>query len=80
LAEGDLEVVMRRVGVIPNISTEYVQRDGKWAWLGTVFMLVYLSTPADAAEVRVIQGQMVRLKLHNVLTTENVVKRRPDRF
>jgi hypothetical protein len=37
-------------------------------------MLVYLSTPAPAAQVRVVQGQMVRLKLHNVLTTENVVK------
>ena len=65
---------MRRDRAIPNISTEYFQRDGKWAWLGTVFMLVYLSTPAPAAQVRVIQGQMVRLKLHNVLTTENVVK------
>ena len=65
---------MRRDSAIPNISTEYFQRDGKWAWLGTVFMLVYLSTPAPAAQVRVIQGQMVRLKLHNVLTTENVVK------
>lgn len=65
---------MRRESAIPNISTEYVQRDGKWAWLGTVFMLVYLSTPVPAAQVRVVQGQMVRLKLHNVLTTENVVK------
>jgi hypothetical protein len=37
-------------------------------------MLVYLSTPAPAAQVRVVQGQMVRLKLHNVLTTENAVK------
>jgi hypothetical protein len=37
-------------------------------------MLVYLSTPAPAAQVRVIQGQMVRLKLQNVLTTENAVK------
>jgi hypothetical protein len=65
---------MRRESAIPKISTEYVQREGKWAWLGIVFMLVYLSTPAPAAQVRVVQGQMVRLKLHNVLTTENVVK------
>jgi hypothetical protein len=43
-------------------------------------MLVYLSTPAPAAQVRVIQGQMVRLKLHNVLTTENVVKGDPIDF
>jgi len=71
---------MRRVSVIPNISTEYFQRDGEWAWLGAVFMLVYLSTPAPAAQVRVIQGQMVRLKLHNVLTTENVVKGDPIDF
>ena len=71
---------MRRGSAIPNISTEYFQRDGKWAWLGTVFMLVYLSTPAPAAQVRVIQGQMVRLKLHNVLTTENVVKGDPIDF
>ena len=71
---------MRRGSAIPNISTEYFQRDGKWAWLGTVFMLVYLSTPAPAAQVRVVQGQMVRLKLHNVLTTENVVKGDPIDF
>src|SRR5208282_1735787 len=71
--------VMRRDRAIPNISTEYL-RNGKWAWLGTVFMLVYLSTPAPAAQVRVIQGQMVRLKLHNVLTTENVVKGDPIDF
>ena len=71
---------MRRESAIPKISTEYVQRDSKWAWLGTVFMLVYLSTPAPAAQVRVVQGQMVRLKLHNVLTTENVVKGDPIDF
>jgi len=71
---------MRRDRAIPNISTEYIQRDGKWAWLGTVFMLVYLSTPAPASQVRVIQGQMVRLKLHNVMTTENVVKGDPIDF
>ena len=71
---------MRRDSAIPKTSTEYVQRDGKWAWLGTVFMLVYLSTPAPAAQVRVVQGQMVRLKLHNVLTTENVVKGDPIDF
>ena len=47
---------------------------------GTVFMLVYLSTPAPAAQVRVIQGQMVLLKLHNMLTTENVVKGDPIDF
>ena len=71
---------MRRGSAIPNFSTEYFQRDGKWAWLGAVFMLVYLSTPASASQVRVIQGQMVRLKLHNVLTTENVVKGDPIDF
>jgi hypothetical protein len=71
---------MKRDSAIPKISTEYFQRDGKWAWLGTVFMLVYLSTPAPAAQVRVVQGQMVRLKLHNVLTTENVVKGDPIDF
>jgi len=71
---------MRRDRAIPNISTEYFQRNGKWAWLGTVFMLVYLSTPALASQVRVIQGQMVRVKLHNVLTTENVVKGDPIDF
>ncbi len=71
---------MRRDRAIPNISPEYFQRNGKWAWLGTVFMLVYLSTPAPASQVRVIQGQMVRVKLHNVLTTENVVKGDPIDF
>ena len=71
---------MRRDRSIPNISAEYFQRDGKWVWLGTVFMLAYLATPAPAAQVRVIQGQMVRLKLHNVLTTENVVKGDPIDF
>jgi hypothetical protein len=80
LADGDLEVVMRRDSAIPSISTEYVQQESKWAWLGAVFMLVYLSTPAPAAQVRVMQGQMVRLKLHNVLTTENVVKGDPIDF
>jgi hypothetical protein len=65
---------MRRESAIPKISTAYFQREGKWAWLGTVFMLVYLSTPAPAAQVRVVQGQMVQLKLHNVLTTDNAVK------
>jgi hypothetical protein len=74
LADGDWEVVMRRESAIPNISIEYGQREAKWVWLGTVFMLVYLSTPALGAQVRVIQGQMVRLKVDNVLTTENVVK------
>jgi hypothetical protein len=48
--------------------------------MGTVFMLVYLSTPAPASQVRVTQGQMVRLKLHNMLTTENVVKGDPIDF
>ncbi len=70
---------MRRDRAIPNISTEYL-RNGKWAWLGTVFMLVYISTPAPASQVRVIQGQMVRVKLHNVMTTENVVKGDPIDF
>ena len=65
---------MRRDSRIPNIPTEFVRRESKWAWMGTVFVLVYLSTPAPAAQVPVRQGQMVLLKLHNVLTTENVVK------
>lgn len=65
---------MRRDSAIPNISTEYFQCDVKWTLLGTVFMLVLLSTPAPATQVRVVQGQMVRVKLHNVLTTENAVK------
>jgi hypothetical protein len=65
---------MRRESAIPNISVEYVRQEGKWAWLGTVFMLVYLSTPAPAAQVPVRDGVAVRLKLRNVLTTENVVK------
>jgi hypothetical protein len=43
-------------------------------------MLVYLSTPAHATQVRIIQGQIVRLKLHNVLTTENVEKDDPVDF
>jgi hypothetical protein len=74
LADGDLEVVMRRESAIPNISVEYVRQGGKWAWLGTVFMLVYLSIPAPAAQVPVRQGVAVQLKLRNVLTTENVMK------
>jgi len=65
---------MTRESAIPNISVECVRRVGQWAWLGTVFMLVYLATPASASQVRVMQGQMVRLKLDNVLTTENVAK------
>jgi hypothetical protein len=71
---------MRRESAIPNISIAHVQRDGKWAWLGSVFMLVYLSIPASASQVTVGQGQMVRLKLQNVLTTENVVKGDPIDF
>ena len=71
---------MRHESAIPRISIAYVQREGKWTWLGTVLILLYLSTPAPAAQVRVIQGQMVRLKLHNVLTTENVVKGDPIDF
>jgi hypothetical protein len=43
-------------------------------------MLVYLSTPATATQVTVPQGKIVRLKLHDVLTTENVVKGDPIRF
>lgn len=71
---------MIRGSVIRNIPAKCIQRDGKWAWLATAFMLVYLSTPVQAAQVRVIQGQMVRLKLHNVLTTENVEKGDPIDF
>ena len=65
---------MRRESEIPNSSIEYFRGEGKWAWLAMVFMLVYLSTPAPAAQVPVRQGVAVRLKLRNVLTTENVVK------
>ena len=71
---------MRRESAIPNTSIEYGQRDGKRAWLGAVFVLVYLSTPALATEVTVVEGQVVRLKLQNVLTTENVVKGDPIKF
>lgn len=65
---------MRRDNAIPNISNKRVQRENKWAWLGTAFILFYLSIPAPAAQVRLNQGQIVRLKLHDVLTTENAVK------
>jgi hypothetical protein len=80
LADGYLEVVMRRESAIPNISGKHVRLAGPWAWLGTVLMLLYLSTPAPASQVHVMQGQMVRLKLHDVLTTENVVKGDALRF
>jgi hypothetical protein len=43
-------------------------------------MLVYFSTPAPATQVLVGQGTPVRLKLHDVLTTENVVKGDQIRF
>jgi hypothetical protein len=43
-------------------------------------MLVYLSTPALATQVTVVQGQAVKLKLMNVLTTENVMKGDPIDF
>ena len=71
---------MRRDNAIPHISTEDVRRSGKWAWLSTVFILVCLSTPAFATQVIVPQGTPVRLKLHDVLTTENVVKGDQVRF
>ena len=71
---------MRRHNAIPHNSTEYVRRAGKWAWLSAVFIFVCLSTPTPAAEVIVVQGKMVRLKLHDVLTTENVMKGDPIAF
>jgi len=71
---------MRRESAIPNISIAHVQRDRKWVWLATVFMLVYLSTAAFATQVTLPQGTPVRLKLHDVLTTENVVKGDQIRF
>ena len=71
---------MRRESAIPNISVAQVWRESKWVWLGTVFMLVYLSTPAPGSQVTVGQGQAVKLKLMNVLTTENVMKGDPIDF
>lgn len=71
---------MRRDNAIPHISTDYARRAGKWAWLSTAFIFVCLSTPTPAAEVIVVQGKMVRLKLHDVLTTENVMKGDPIAF
>jgi hypothetical protein len=43
-------------------------------------MLVYLSTLTLATQVTVVQGQAVKLKLMNVLTTENVMKGDPIDF
>jgi len=71
---------MRRESASSNISTQCVQRDTKRDWLAIVFMLVCLSTPALATQVMVPQGQMVKLKLVNVLTTENVMKDDPIDF
>jgi len=64
---------MRRDKAIQPISTEWLRRSS-WFWPGTVFILVYLSTAAPAAQVTLTQGHMVRLKLREVLTTENVMK------
>ena len=71
---------MRRDNAIPPISNEYVVPAGRQAWLSTVFILVCLSTPAPAVQVILVQGKMVRLKLHDVLTTENVMKGDPIAF
>ena len=71
---------MRRESASSNISTKCVQWDTKRNWLATVFVLVCLSTPALATQVMVPQGQMVRLRLVNVLTTENVMKDDPIDF
>jgi len=44
------------------------------AWLGAAIFLNVLASPLSAVQVRVREGQMVRVKLQNVLTTENVEK------
>ena len=43
-------------------------------WLGALILLFVVAIPASAVQVRLRDGQEVRLSLHNVLTTENVVK------
>jgi len=43
-------------------------------WLGAIILLFVVAIPASAVQVRLRDGQEVRLGLQNVLTTDNVVK------
>lgn len=71
---------MRGDNAIQHISTEWLRQGRAWILFGTAFILVYLPTAAPAAQVTLTQGHMVRLKLHDVLTTENVMKGDPIQF
>lgn len=43
-------------------------------WFGALILLFVVAIPASAVQVRLRDGQEVRLSLQNVLTTDNVVK------
>ena len=65
---------MRRDNAILRILSEHLRQGRRWIGPGLVFIFICFSAPAAASQVRVVQGQIVRLRLHNVLTTDNVVK------
>jgi hypothetical protein len=72
--EFPLEVIMKQLLMIPRLTAGKAGYLAAMAGLGA---LVYFSISPSllrAAQVRVRDGQIVRLKLHNVITTENVEK------
>jgi len=52
----------------------HYRRAGSIAWLGALIGLSLLAVPGFAAQVPVRDGQTVKLKLRNILTTDNVQK------
>jgi len=65
---------MKRPTIIARVGTVKGLRLTALAGLGAAVYLAISASPLGAAQVRVRDGQEVRLLLHNVLTTENVEK------
>jgi len=65
---------MKRLTIIARIGLRKGWRIAALAGLGAAVYLAIFPSPLGAAQVRVRDGQEVRLLLHNVLTTENVEK------
>jgi len=65
---------MRRLSIIHRLETGRVLCVAALAGMGAVVYLAVSPSRLEAVQLRVRDGQPVRLLLHNVLTTENVEK------
>lgn len=72
VAKHPLEFAMKGLGIIAKAGTGKGLRLAALVGLGVVVYLAVCATPLGAAQVRVRDGQEVRLLLHNTVTTENV--------